>query len=134
MKYYVRSNQYRASNVYFNVSTKEAFSYNWWKFFAVIDGKNVFNRYGYSVSTSRHQSKVRSLLEELGIEIEIELEAPKGLQELDFALEYMQKRLAFYELKEKRSRKYAHIWFEDVQRTKIGIAFLLMNQAKRKAA
>lgn len=43
MKYFPRSNQYRASNVYFDVTRKEAFSYNWWKFFAVIGENCVYD-------------------------------------------------------------------------------------------
>lgn len=38
-----------------------------------IKGKVVFNDYRYSVSTARHQRKVRTLLRELGIKIDIEV-------------------------------------------------------------
>ena len=105
MKYFVRSNQYRASNVYFDVATREAFSYSWWKFFAVIEGRNIFNHYSYSNSTCKHQNKVRSLLRKLGIEIDLSIEAPKGLQNLSHAKDWNEQQLPYYLEKEKRARK-----------------------------
>lgn len=83
MRHYKRSNEYRASNVTFNPETKQAYSYGWWRFVDVINGKVVFNNYSYSVSTSGHQSKVRSLLRSLGIQIDLFIEAPCGLQDRD---------------------------------------------------
>lgn len=80
MKYMKRSGVYKASNVTFDPKTVSAISYNWWKFVAVIDGKVIFNNYRYSVSTSRHQRKIRRLLNELRIKIDIEMPVPKGLQ------------------------------------------------------
>jgi hypothetical protein len=63
----------------FNRETFEAFSYRWWKFVAKVEGKIVFNNYRYSVSTSKHQNKIRNLLNELKIKIDIELPLPKGI-------------------------------------------------------
>jgi len=80
MKHFKRLNMYKASNVTFNPETLEAHSYSHWCFFKVINGKNVFNNYNYSNSTCKHQSKVRSLLRELNISIDLEIECPKGLQ------------------------------------------------------
>lgn len=80
MKHFKRENIYKASNVKFNCETQEAYSYDWWCFFKIINGKKVFNRYNYSPSTIKHQYKVRRLLEELGIKIDLEIECPKGLQ------------------------------------------------------
>lgn len=74
-----RAGIYKASNVTFNPSRIEAFSYGWWKFVGVVEGKVVFNNYYYSPSTCKHQSKVRRLLAELGIKIDIEMPVPKGL-------------------------------------------------------
>ena len=68
MQYYVRSNQFRASNVYYDVDAEQAYSYDWWCFVKRIGGVLVFNQYYYSASTRRHQSKVALLLEELGLE------------------------------------------------------------------
>lgn len=80
MKFYPRLNMYKAANVTFNPDTLEAYSYRWWRFVEVVNGKVVFNNYRYSVSTARHQSKVRSLLSQLGITIDVTIECPEGLQ------------------------------------------------------
>lgn len=79
MKYYKRLGIYKASNVTFDPKTLEAHSYRWWKFVAVVEGKVIFNNYRYSVSTSKHQRKVRQLLFELGIKIDISMPLPKGI-------------------------------------------------------
>lgn len=85
MKYMTRTNIYQCSNYNctFNPTTLEAFSYCWWKFVAVVEGKVVFNSYRYSNSTSKHQSKVRSLMRELGIKIDLELGLPQGINSSD---------------------------------------------------
>jgi len=67
MKYYKRLKVYKASNVMFNPQTFEATSHDWWVFVKKINGTVLFNDYSYSNSTCRHQSKVRSLLNELKI-------------------------------------------------------------------
>lgn len=71
MKYFKTLKTYKASNVTFNTETNEAHSYEHWKFTAMIEGKLVFNEYKYSPSTSRHQWKVKRLLESLGIKIDL---------------------------------------------------------------
>lgn len=83
MKLMKKSNTYKASNVTFNPETIEAFSYDWWCFVKVIGGKVVFNSYNYSPSTIKHQYKVRSLLNDLGIKIDLEIECPRGLQAIN---------------------------------------------------
>ena len=84
MKYFSRLNTYKASNVEFNPETQEATSYGWWTFFKVINGTAVFNAYNYSNSTCKHQQKVRALLSDLGIKIDLIVEAPEGLQRDDW--------------------------------------------------
>jgi hypothetical protein len=86
MKFIKKRNQYEASNVTFNADKIEAYSYGWWKFVAVIGGKVVFNTYNYSSSTIKHQIKVKRLMRELGINIDIEIKCPKGFQS-DIALQ-----------------------------------------------
>lgn len=71
MKFYSRLNVYKASNVSFNPDTIAAYSYGWWKFVSVINGKVIFNNYNYSPSTNKHQHKVRRLMAELGIDIDL---------------------------------------------------------------
>lgn len=63
----------------FNPKTCEAYSYRWWKFVAIVENKVVFNNYRYSVSTSKHQSKIEGLLEELGIKIDLKIPLSKGI-------------------------------------------------------
>lgn len=71
MKYMKRSQIYQASNVTFNPQTKRAYSYSWWRFVDVIEGKTVFNNHGYSNSTRKHQNKVMCLMRDLGIKIDL---------------------------------------------------------------
>jgi hypothetical protein len=80
MKWFKRLKIYKASNLTFNPLTRTAHSYGWWRFVSVIEGKLVFNNYSYSNSTSKHQHKVRRLLNELGIKIDLDIAVPEGLQ------------------------------------------------------
>lgn len=66
-----KPNLYKATNVTFDASQIEAFSYAWWRFVKVIDGLVVFNEYRYSATTSKHQYKVKALMRDLGIEIDL---------------------------------------------------------------
>ena len=70
MKHFKRSGLYKASNVSFDPVKIEALSYDWWVFVSRIGKLTVFNDYRYSLSTSKHQSKVRALLSDLGIKID----------------------------------------------------------------
>jgi len=94
MKFYPRSNLYKASNVTFNPETCEAYSYGWWRFIQRINGQIVFNWYSYSNSTRKHQGKVMGLLRELGVAIDLEIEAPKGLQDLQSAIDLYDRHIA----------------------------------------
>lgn len=107
MRYYKTINIYKASNVEFNPETIQAYSYRWWKFVDKIKGKVVFNDFRYSVSTSKHQSKVRSLLHELGIEVDYYIEAPRGLQDLNEAIIHYSDliRTLEWEIEKPRSQK-----------------------------
>ena len=111
MKYMKRKNIYKASNVTFNPETLSAYSYGWWKFVAVIDGKVIFNNYRYSNSTSRHQRKVRALMFQLGIRIDVEMPVPEGLQSgqhLENLIEQAEEHLCneFLDQKIKSQRAY----------------------------
>jgi len=105
LKFYSRLNMFKGNNVSFNPKTKTAKSYNWWEFVKVIGGKLVFNHYHYSQSTSKHQSKVRNLLDQLNIPVDIYVEAPKGLQNLDDSIKYMGRRIATLELEQSKGKK-----------------------------
>lgn len=82
MKLMKRANIYQCSsyNCTFDPKTMDAFSYRWWRFVAVIDGLIVFNNCRYSNSTSKHQSKVRHLMNTLGIKIDLEMPLPRGIR------------------------------------------------------
>lgn len=80
MKFMKRAEIYKASNVTFNPDTCKAYSYNWWRFVDIVNGKVIFNNITYSQSTCKHQSKVRSLLSELGVNIDFTIQSRSGLQ------------------------------------------------------
>jgi hypothetical protein len=88
VKFYKTLGIFKASNVSFDPAKFEARSYKWWIFVKVIGDRVIFNSYSYSPSTSKHQSKVRSLLDTLGIKVDVSIEAPRGLQDLDSALNH----------------------------------------------
>ena len=85
MKYYVRSSMYKSStgNCTFNPDTVQAYSYGWWCFVKKIRGKTVFNSYRYSNTTSKHQAKVRALMRDLGLAIDVTVSFREGLQHVD---------------------------------------------------
>jgi hypothetical protein len=79
MKYMKRAGIYKAANVTFDPIKVQAYSYSWWRFVGIVEGKVVFNNYRYSSTTSKHQSKVRNLMKELGIKIDFELPLRQGI-------------------------------------------------------
>lgn len=81
MKYMKRAGVYKASNVTFNPETFNAYSYTWWRFVAKVDGVIIFNNHRYSPSTGKHQHKVRSLLIDLGVKVDITAPFPNGIRE-----------------------------------------------------
>ena len=107
MKYYSSLKMYKANNVCFDPNKLEAYSYSWWRFVEKIGNRIIFNNYGYSVSTRRHQNKVWILLNNLNINIDIKIEAPEGLQHLGVAREYYNNKIHMLqkELLNKKLRK-----------------------------
>lgn len=72
MRYYSRKGVYAAGpNCTYNPETREAHSYGWWRFVSFQHGQLIFNDYQYSNTTRGHQSKVRRLLGELGLTIDV---------------------------------------------------------------
>lgn len=85
MKWVQKRNRYEGSNVHLSITPLEAFSWNWWQFVKVINGKTVFNDHWYSQSTNNHQKKVRWMLEhQLGMNIDYVIRCPVGLQNSDW--------------------------------------------------
>lgn len=76
------------SNVWFNPVEISAKSYDWWYFVKKIGDKVVFNDYRYSPTTGKHQSKVKTLMRQLGFKIDVVIECPQGLQNLESGIEY----------------------------------------------
>ena len=79
------------SNCTFDLNTNIAISYGWRIFLMKIGDAFIFNKYKYSVTTSRHQYKVKQyLLANLGINPKdiIAIEVPRGLQALEEAPRY----------------------------------------------
>lgn len=107
LKLMKRSGIYKASNVTFNPETCQAYSYDWWRFVDRIGGLVIFNSYGYSNSTRKHQYKVKRVMESLGIKVDFEVEAPKGLQDLDSALRHYEYKISklLGELSNPRTRR-----------------------------
>ena len=95
MKFFKRAAIYKASNVTYKPETREAFSYAWWQFVKVINGKTVFNKYHYSQSTCGHQSKVHRVMSALGQDIDINVETPRGLQSNDLKTDLIQTSESF---------------------------------------
>lgn len=98
----VTRNTFEGSNFFFDPFSLYATSYRWWEMLKVTKGELIFNDYSYSISTSKHQWKLRSILSDLKIKYKT-LEAPQGLQDLDSALRHHEYQLA----KEIVRRKYS---------------------------
>lgn len=84
MKHFTKLNQFKASNVIYDIGTGRAYSYGWWRFVDVVELQGVkqvvFNNHSYSNSTIKHQYKVRDLLRRLGVSIDLTVESRSGLQ------------------------------------------------------
>lgn len=87
MKFNSKVGAYRAANVYFHPEKLVATSYDWWTFVKRIDGHTVFNSYGYSNTTRRHQYRVREVMRDLGLVIDREVRVPSSLSNFDNMIE-----------------------------------------------
>lgn len=72
----------------FNPESMSAYSYGWWKYVARINGKVVFNGFNYSTTTGKHQHRMLTLLHQLGIKIDMHIEAPRGLDDTEQTVKY----------------------------------------------
>lgn len=83
MRYVKSQKTYKASNVYLIVDTADnrivAYSYDWWKFVDIYNGKLIFNNHRYSSSTQRQQAKVQAVLDRLGIKIDHYVDSRESL-------------------------------------------------------
>ena len=128
MTYKQKSGIYRNynGNCTFDPKTFVGLSYNWWLFVSQIDGKVIFNNYSYSVTTSSHQSSMRSLLNDLGIKIDLFIQSPKGLQDLQSAYDCSLVRLHEAQRKQPKARSLymQKAWNEQYQESLLALDFL----------
>ena len=127
MKFYSRLGIYKASNVVFDAKSLDSYSYSWWKITRKIGPYIVFNDYNYSKSTRRHQSKIRSLMCKLGIEVSADVQAPQGLQNLDAARQYYIIEISNIEaeIAKPRSQKLKNEWRRSmITQRKLELAFV----------
>lgn len=108
MKYFKKLKVYKnhnSTNVFYPDKV-EAYSYKWC-YLKVIKGKVVFNNHSYSNTTGKHQSQVRSLLRDLNIKVDIEVDIPEGLQNFESkALRSVYREI--FDLEIANQRKRAH--------------------------
>jgi len=103
-----------------------------------VNGKVLFNNYSYSNSTAKHQHKLRSLLSDLGIEVDLFVHAPWGLQNLDAALQwhrnYIQKLGRDMAKRGSRKEKNEWRWREAVRHMYIVEELQQLNNLERRVA
>lgn len=109
MKKFTKLNQFKASNVMYDIGTKRAYSYGWWRFVDVVDGVRIFNTHSYSVSTVKHQSKVKALLHNLGLSIDVYVDSRSGLQSNNWKVEAVDSiNYEISEIQDKLNNKRRH--------------------------
>ena len=62
-KYLKRTNELKSSNFRMDLTTLDAYSYDWWLFVRKVNGKVIINDCTYSATTNRHQSKAKTILD-----------------------------------------------------------------------
>jgi curved DNA-binding protein CbpA len=62
-RYLKTTNTIKSSNFSMNLTTLDAYSYDWWMFCTKLNGKIIINQTMYSSSTLKHQSKVMQVLD-----------------------------------------------------------------------
>ena len=113
MPYQTKNKLFKTKNNCFNPETCEAHSYNWWKYVSKIKGKIVFNNHNYSMTTNKHQSEMRRLLDQLGIKVFLYVDMHDSLTSFESkALISMYKKLFNLELKLTKGKK-------DLQKTRL---------------
>lgn len=93
MKYSKKRQQFEASNLTYNPLTKKSYSYRWYLLTDRIGQYIVLNNYSYSPTTARHVSKVRGQIEKTFTKIDVNIECPKGLQDLDSGIQLYNDRI-----------------------------------------
>lgn len=86
-----------------------AHSYEWYELGKIINGTYVVNSYSYSSSTRGHYYNLCNTLKLLGVKF-IELEAPKGLQDLEASRDLYLNRIGEKTVSMKYGRKGSIKW------------------------
>lgn len=86
--------RYEKKNLNFDPETCVGYSYNWYAIVKKIDGKIVLNTYPYSRTTSRHVHLIRNLLTRLNLKVDVEVCAPRGLDNHGSVLGYYRSEIA----------------------------------------
>jgi hypothetical protein len=88
MKYFKKSKMFANSSKTLTISgdTLESRSYGWYILGKTIKGIYFVNNYFYSATTIKHVGKLRRFLNDRNVNF-MQIEAPKGLQRLDLAIE-----------------------------------------------
>lgn len=94
LKFYPRLNLYKSStgSLVYNPVTRIATSYRWYEIFKVINGIKCLNVHSYSTTTAKHVSKLRCFLNPWRNDT-FYFEAPRGLQDLNYAIEYYNRKI-----------------------------------------
>lgn len=79
MKYFKKLKLYKSSNLTLDIENGIAYSYGWYEIAKRVNGQWYVNDYSYSQSTIKHVIKIKSQLNELGIDF-LTVESPSGLQ------------------------------------------------------
>jgi hypothetical protein len=69
----------------FDPINKNSYSYGWWKVSGIIKGHLVYNSFGYSPATIKHQATIRRML---NYTYDYAIEAPRGLDDLPQAIRH----------------------------------------------
>lgn len=85
-RWYSRLKVYKGKHFYFDPSTKEARSYDWYSMLHDFDGVLVVNTCNYSSTTAKDFSKLYTCLGHEGLKPRYRIYAPRGLNNLEYAL------------------------------------------------
>lgn len=92
-------------------------SYKWYEIVRKFDNLWVLNTYNYSRQTREHHHALSNLLKQLEIKF-VCIEAPKGLQDLDRAMDHIIYKIAEMRVKIKYGRKTSNAYLYYVNRLK----------------
>lgn len=94
MKFFKKRNSYENSSktLKLNINDLYGTSYGWYSIVKTVNDVTYLNTYPYSITTSKHIKQVRSLLERLNIPF-VEIQAPRGLDDIDSMKEFYKTKI-----------------------------------------